>query len=72
MAGNIGGNCNDENVPAQRPCRHRSPIRSRAAASGRIAANQLKTLTHRWRWKDYRPFLDLEPDSRFLYRLGRE
>jgi gentisate 1,2-dioxygenase len=27
-------------------------------ASGRIAANQLKTLPHRWRWKDYRPFLD--------------
>lgn len=30
----------------------------RLAAGGRIAANQLKTLPGRWRWKDYRPFLD--------------
>jgi len=27
-------------------------------SSGRIAANQVKTLPAGWRWKDYRPFLD--------------
>ena len=26
--------------------------------SGRIAANQLKALPYRWRWKDYGPYLD--------------
>ena len=43
--------------------------------SWRVAASpptSSRLLTHRWRWKDYRPFLDLEPDSRVLYRLGRE
>ena len=27
-------------------------------ASGRVAANQLKTAAHRWRWKEYSPFLN--------------
>ena len=28
------------------------------AKSGRVAANQLKTLPCHWRWKDYGPFLE--------------
>src|SRR4051794_28737379 len=28
------------------------------AGGGRVAANQLKTLPHHWRWADYRPFLE--------------
>ena len=28
------------------------------AAGGRVAANQLKALPNRWRWKEYRPLLD--------------
>ena len=28
------------------------------AAGGRVSANQIKALPARWRWKDYRPFLD--------------
>ena len=27
-------------------------------ATGRVAANQIKTLPCRWRWKDYGPFLE--------------
>src|SRR5450432_2577668 len=27
-------------------------------AKGRVAANQIKTLPCRWRWKDYGPFLE--------------
>jgi gentisate 1,2-dioxygenase len=27
-------------------------------ASGRVAANQLKTAAHHWRWKEYSPFLN--------------
>ena len=29
-----------------------------ALASGRVAANQLKTAAHRWRWKEYGPYLE--------------
>jgi gentisate 1,2-dioxygenase len=48
------------NAPAQRPWFIDAGGESGAGAlaSGRIAANQLKTLPQRWRWKDYRPFLD--------------
>jgi gentisate 1,2-dioxygenase len=48
------------NAPAQRPWFADTGGASGAGemASGRIAANQLKTLPQRWRWKDYRPLLD--------------
>jgi len=48
------------NAPAQRPWFADTGGQTGAGqlARGRIAANQLKTLPHRWRWKDYHPFLD--------------
>ena len=48
------------NAPAQRPWFADTGGQTGAGqlARGRIAANQLKTLPYRWRWKDYRPFLD--------------
>ena len=49
------------NAPAQRPWFTDTGGETGAgelAAGGRVAANQLKTLPQRWRWADYRPFLD--------------
>jgi gentisate 1,2-dioxygenase len=48
------------NAPAQRPWFTDTGGKSGAGemASGRVAANQLKTLPYRWRWKEYRGFLD--------------
>src|ERR1700676_1023311 len=48
------------NSPAQRPWFTDSGGVSGAGqmASGRVAANQLKTAAHRWRWKEYSDFLD--------------
>src|SRR5581483_10157193 len=51
------------NAPAQRPWFTDTGGQSGAGemASGRVAANQLKTQAHRWRWKDY---------SAYLQRIG--
>ncbi|HEY7300320.1 MAG TPA: cupin domain-containing protein [Xanthobacteraceae bacterium] len=48
------------NAPAQRPWFTDTGGKSGAGemASGRVAANQLKTLPYRWRWKEYRGLLD--------------
>ncbi|HEY0418814.1 MAG TPA: hypothetical protein VGC80_04780, partial [Acetobacteraceae bacterium] len=48
------------NSPAQRPWFTDSGGVSGAGqmASGRVAANQLKTAAHRWRWKEYSAYLD--------------
>jgi gentisate 1,2-dioxygenase len=48
------------NAPAQRPWFTDTGGESGAGvmASGRVAANQLKSAAHRWRWKDYSQFLD--------------
>src|SRR5947207_5558510 len=47
------------NAPAQRPWFTDTGGQSGAGqmASGRVAANQLKTAAHRWRWKDYNTYL---------------
>src|SRR3977135_4035248 len=48
------------NSPAQRPWFTDSGGVSGAGqmASGRAAANQLKTAAHRWRWKEYNTYLE--------------
>src|SRR5260370_40329667 len=48
------------NSPAQRPWFTDSGGVSGAGqmASGRVAANQLKTAAHRWRWKEYNGYLE--------------
>lgn len=48
------------NSPAQRPWFTDTGGTSGAGvmASGRVAANQMKSAAHRWRWKEYSQFLD--------------
>jgi gentisate 1,2-dioxygenase len=48
------------NAPAQRPWFTDTGGESGAGqmASGRVAANQLKTAAYRWRWKDYNAYLE--------------
>jgi gentisate 1,2-dioxygenase len=48
------------NSPAQRPCFTDSGGESGAGqmASGRVAANQLKAAAYRWRWREYKNYLD--------------
>ncbi|MEA2939195.1 MAG: gentisate 1,2-dioxygenase, partial [Alphaproteobacteria bacterium] len=48
------------NAPAQRPWFTDTGGKSGAGemATGRVAANQMKSAAHRWRWKEYRKFLD--------------
>src|SRR5947209_3795822 len=46
------------NAPAQRPWfSETSGEGSGQLASGRVAANQMKTLPHLWRWKEFFPYL---------------
>jgi len=46
------------NAPAQRPWfSETSGEGSGQLASGRVAAGQMKTLPHLWRWKEYSPYL---------------
>src|ERR1700732_2733529 len=46
------------NAPAQRPWfSETSGEGSGQLASGRVAANQMKTLPHLWRWDDFSPYL---------------
>ncbi len=46
------------NAPAQRPWFSETGGEgSGQLASGRVAANQMKTLPHMWRWKEYSPYL---------------
>src|ERR1700724_2970139 len=46
------------NAPAQRPWfGETSGEGSGQLASGRVAANQMKTLPHMWQWKDFSPYL---------------
>ena len=46
------------NAPAQRPWfTDAGGEGSGQLATGRVAANQIKTLPHRWRWKEYCPYL---------------
>jgi gentisate 1,2-dioxygenase len=46
------------NAPAQRPWfSETSGEGSGQLASGRVAAGQIKTLPHLWRWKEYSPYL---------------
>ncbi|MGZ3323571.1 MAG: hypothetical protein ACXU9C_21715, partial [Xanthobacteraceae bacterium] len=46
------------NAPAQRPWfSETSGEGSGQLASGRVAAGQIKTLPHIWRWKEYSPYL---------------
>ena len=55
----MGAHGNECAGPASLVRRHgRSRPEPGSWRGGRIAANQLKTLPYRWRWKDYRPFLD--------------
>jgi gentisate 1,2-dioxygenase len=48
------------NAPAQRPWFTDTGGKSGVGemASGRVAANQLKTAAHRWRWKEYSSYLE--------------
>jgi len=48
------------NAPAQRPWFTDTGGQSGAGemASGRVAANQMKSAAHRWRWREYKEFLD--------------
>src|SRR3974390_1017400 len=48
------------NSPAQRPWFTAAGGVSGAGqmASGRVAANQLKTAAHHWQWKEYSAYLD--------------
>jgi gentisate 1,2-dioxygenase len=48
------------NAPAQKPWFSQTGGEDGTGqlASGRVAANQLKTLPYRWRWKDYSPYLN--------------
>jgi gentisate 1,2-dioxygenase len=45
------------NAPAQRPW-FTDPSGAGTKTTGRVAANQLKALPYRWRWKEYGPYLD--------------
>jgi len=46
------------NAPAQRPWFSQTGGEgSGQLASGRVAANQMKTLAHLWRWKEFSPYL---------------
>jgi gentisate 1,2-dioxygenase len=45
------------NSPAQRPW-FSDTSGAGSKTTGRIAANQLKALPHRWSWKEYGPYLD--------------
>jgi gentisate 1,2-dioxygenase len=49
------------NAPAQRPWFSDTTGDIAALASGRVAANQMKTLPHHWRWSDY---------SQYLFRIA--
>ena len=47
------------NAPSQRPWFSETGIDvAGQLASGRVAANQMKALPHRWRWKEIGPYLD--------------
>lgn len=47
------------NAPAQRPWfRDEGIAAGGQLATGKVAANQLKTQPHRWRWKEIGPYLD--------------
>ena len=48
------------NAPAQRPWFTDTGGQSGAGqmASGRVAANQMKTAAYRWRWKEYSQYLN--------------
>jgi gentisate 1,2-dioxygenase len=46
------------NSPAQRPWFSDTAGDVVQLATGRVAANQMKTLPHLWRWKDFSPYLD--------------
>src|SRR6266481_5867167 len=48
------------NSPAQRPWFTDTGGVSGAGvmATGRVAANQMKSAAHRWRWKEYKQYLD--------------
>jgi gentisate 1,2-dioxygenase len=45
------------NAPAQRPWFTDTGEGSGALARGRVAANQMKMLAHRWRWREISPYL---------------
>ena len=45
------------NAPAQRPWFADTSESRGQLASGRVAANQLKMLPHRWRWREISPYL---------------
>src|SRR5262245_64164620 len=48
------------NAPAQRPwfTDTGGATGTGSMASGRVAANQMKSAAYRWRWKDYKAYLD--------------
>src|SRR5208282_291278 len=47
------------NAPSQRSWFRDTALDSAGQlASGRVAANQMKALPHRWRWKEIGPYLD--------------
>jgi gentisate 1,2-dioxygenase len=46
------------NAPAQRPWFSDTTGDVAQLATGRVAANQMKTLPHHWRWKDYSQYLN--------------
>src|SRR5262252_1007133 len=46
------------NAPAQRPWFSDTAGDVVQLATGRVAANQMKTLPHLWKWKDYSQYLD--------------
>jgi gentisate 1,2-dioxygenase len=46
------------NAPAQRPWFTNTDVTGAGQlAKGRVAANQVKTLAHRWRWRELNPYL---------------
>src|SRR6478735_6988338 len=45
------------NSPAQRPWFVDMGETGGELASGRVAANQMKMLAHRWRWREINPYL---------------
>ena len=48
------------NAPAQRPwfTDTGGATGTGSMATGRVAANQMKSAAYRWRWRDYKPYLD--------------
>ncbi|HXS42049.1 MAG TPA: hypothetical protein VN766_17800, partial [Stellaceae bacterium] len=47
------------NAPSQRPWFRETGLDvGGQLASGRVGANQMKALPHRWRWKEISPYLD--------------